>query len=264
VAALQRFVNLFRRRALERELDAEVQFHLESRIANGVRAGQTRAEAEADARAAFGHVGRVIESMREVRTMTHLESLAQDLRYGARSLARGRFSTAAVAATLALGIGANVAVFTLLNALWLRPLPYADADRLVVVEDSFTRAGIDRVTPTVPEFLDVRDWNRSFDGMAFLDHRDLLLTGGEEPARVFGGRVTASFFRVLGADAALGRIFTDLDNQPGHEQVALLSDGLWRRAFGADPAIVGRVIQIDRRPHQVVGVLPAGFQFDHP
>jgi putative ABC transport system permease protein len=264
VSAPRRFVNLFRRRALERELDAEVQFHLESRIAIAVRAGRTRAEAEAEARAAFGHVGRVTESMREIRTMTRLESLLQDLRYGARSLARGRFSTAAVAATLALGIGANVAIFTLLNALWLRPLPYANADRLVVLEDSFTRTGITHVTPTVPEFLDVRAWNRSFDAMAFLDHRDLLLTGGEEPTRVFGGRVTASFFRVLGADAALGRVFTDLDNQPGHEQVALLSDGLWRRAFGADPAVVGRVIQIDRRPHQVVGVLPAGFAFDHP
>jgi predicted permease len=264
MSMLRRFANLFRRRALERDLAAEVQFHLESRIAGGLRAGLTRAAAEAEARAAFGHVGLVTEAMREVRMMTRLESLGQDLRYGARSLARGRLSTAAVAATLALGIGANVAIFTLLNALWLRPLPYAAADRLMVLEDSFARVGVSRVTPTVPEFLDVRDWSRSFDAMAFLDHRDLLLTGGEEPTRVFGGRATASFFGLLGANAALGRVFTDQDNQPGHEQVAVLSDGLWRRAFGADPAIVGRIIQVDRRPHQIIGVLPAGFDFDHP
>jgi predicted permease len=264
MSGIRRLINLFRRDALQRELEAEVRFHLESRIASGMRAGLTRDEAEAEARAAFGHVGRITEAMREVRVTTWLESLLQDLRYGARSLARERLSTGAIVAMLALGIGANVAIFTLLNAIWLRPLPYRDAARLVTLEDQFTRLGISHVTPTVPEFLDVRSWNRSFEAMAFLDHRDLLLTGGEEPTRVFGGRVTASFFHVLGARAALGRVFTDLDNQPGHEQVVILSDGLWRRAFAADPAIVGRTILVDRRPHQIVGVLPAGFAFDHP
>ncbi len=264
MSALRRFLNLFRPEALQRELDAEVQFHLESRIASGVRAGMTRAAAEAEARAAFGPVGRVTDAMREVRVMTWLESWFQDLRYGARSLARERISTTAVVAMLALGIGANVAIFTLLNAIWLRPLPYRAASRLVTLEDSFARLGIARVTPTIPEFLDVRSWNQSFETMAFLDHRDLQLTGGDEPARVFGGRVTASFFHLLGVRAALGRVFTDLDNQSGHEQVVLLSDGLWRRAFAADPTIVGRTILVDRRPHQIVGVLPEGFAFDHP
>lgn len=264
MSAIRRFLNLFRHEALKRELEAELQFHLDSRIASGLRAGLTRDEAEAEARAAFGHVGRITDAMREVRVTTWLESLLQDLRYGARSLARERLSTTAIVAMLALGIGANVAIFTLLNAIWLRPLPYRDAARLVTLEDRFTRLGIARVTPTVPEFLDVRRWNQSFETMAFLDHRDLLLTGGEEPTRVFGGRVTASFFHLLGVRAALGRVFTDLDNQPGHEQVVLISDGLWRRAFAADPASVGRTIFVDRRPHQIVGVLPAGFAFDHP
>jgi predicted permease len=193
-----------------------------------------------------------------------LESLMRDLRYGARSLARERATTVAVIVMLALGIGANVAIFTLLNAIWLRPLPYRDAGRLVTLEDSFVREGIDRVTPTVPEFLDVRAWNRSFASMAFLDHRDLQLTGGQEPVRVFGARVTASFFPLLGTGPALGRVFTEIDNREGHERVAILSHGLWQRAFASDPAVIGRTIMIDQRPHEVVGVAPASFSFDHP
>jgi predicted permease len=264
MSVTSRFLNLFRSRALQHELDAEVQFHLELLIGRNLRDGMSRAEAEKDARRRFGNVGRITEDMREVRAMTWLESMLQDLRYGVRAFGRERLSTGAVVAMLALGVGANVAIFTLLNAVWLRPLPYRDAGRLVVLEDSFTRLSIRNTSPTVPEFLDVRSWNRSFEMMAFLDHRDLQLTGGQEPARVFGGRVTAAFFPLLGAEAALGRVFNDSDNRPGNEKVAVLTDGLWRRAFAADPAIIGRELMLDGRPHQVVGVLSAAFSFDHP
>jgi putative ABC transport system permease protein len=195
--------------------------------------------------------------------MHWLESLVQDLRYGLRSLVRDRLATVAVVGMLTLGVGANVAIFTLLNAVWLRPLPYRDANRLVTIEDAFTRLGLGQTSPTVPEFLDVRSWNRSFDQMAFLDFRDIQVTGGQEPTRVFGGRVSGSFFHLLGVDAALGRVFTDTDNLPGNEQVVILSDGLWHRAFGADRAVVGRTVMLDGRPHQVVGVLPPAFSFDH-
>ncbi len=256
MSAVSRFLNLFRTKALQHELEAEVQFHLELRIGRNLRDGMSRAEAEADARRRFGNVARITEDMREVRVMTSLESLLQDLRYGLRSLGRERLSTAAVVAMLALGVGANVAIFTLLNAVWLRPLPYRDAARLVTLEDSFTRLSIRNTSPTVPEFLDVRSWNQSFETMAFLDHRDLRLTGGQEPERVFGGRVTAAFFPLLGAEAALGRVFRDSDNLPGNENVVILADGLWRRAFAADPSVVGRELMLDGRPHQVVGVLP--------
>ena len=264
MSAANRFLNLFRSRRLQRDLEAEIQFHLELRIRRNLCDGMSRAEAEADARRRFGNVARITEDMREARVMTWLESLVQDLRYGCRSLSRDRLSTAAVVAMLALGVGANVAIFTLLNAVWLRPLPYRDADRLVVLEDSFTRLGIRNTSPTVPEFLDVRAWSRSFETMAFLDHRDLQLTGGQEPVRVLGGRVMASFFPLLGGEAALGRVFRDSDNLPGNENVVILANGLWQRAFAADPAIIGRAVMIDGRPHQVVGVLPAGFSFDHP
>jgi predicted permease len=264
MSAVSRFLNLFRSKDVERELEAELQFHLALRTEQNRRDGMSPAEAEADARRRFGNVTRIAEDMREVRVMTWLESLLQDLRYGVRSLGRERLSTAAVVVMLALGIGANVAIFTLLNAVWLRPLPYRNADRLVTLEDSFTRLGIRQTSPTVPEFLDVRSWNQSMDAMAFLDHRDLQVTGGHEPERVFGGRVTASFFSLLGVEAAVGRVFRDSDNRPGNEKVVVLSHGLWRRAFASDPGIVGRELMLDGRPHQVVGVLPEGFAFDHP
>jgi putative ABC transport system permease protein len=264
MSVLSRFLNLFRSASLQRDLDDEVRFHVESRTASNLRAGMTRLDAETSARAAFGDVRRITEDMREARAMTWVESLVQDLRYGARSLARERLPLVAVLAMLALGIGANVAIFTVLNAVWLRPLPYPDAARLVTIEDAFVTLGIPRTQPTVPEFLDVRRWNRSFDTMAFLDHRDLQLAGSDEPARVVGARVTAPFFSLLGATPALGRLFGDADNQPGNDQVVVLSHGTWQRAFGSDATVVGRAITLDSRPHVVVGVLPAGFGFDHP
>ena len=264
MSAVSRFLNLFRSKDVQRELEAELQFHLALRIEQNLRDGMSPADAEADARRRFGNVVRIAEDMREVRVMTWLESLLQDLRYGVRSLGRERLSTGAVVMMLALGVGANVAIFTLLNAVWLRPLPYRDAGRLVALEDSFTRLGIRNTSPTVPEFLDVRSWNQSLEMMAFLDHRDIQVTGGQEPQRVFGGRVTASFFPLLGVEAAVGRVFRDSDNLPGNEQVVILSHGLWRRAFAADPAIVGRELMLDGRPYHVVGVLPEGFSFDHP
>jgi predicted permease len=264
MSAINRFLNLFRSKALQRDIDAEVQFHIERRIERNLRDGMSRADAQADARRRFGNVARVAEDMREARVMTWLESFAQDLRYGVRSLRRERLSTAAMLAMLALGIGANAAIFTLLNAMWLRPLPYPDAARLVTILDSFAKLGIRETAPTVPEFLDVRSWNQSFDLMAFLDHRDLQVTVGHEPERVFAARVTSSFFPLLGVEPALGRLFRPEDNLPGHETAVVLADGLWRRAFAADPAIVGRELMIDGRPCHVLGVLPAGFSFDHP
>ena len=263
MSALTRFLNLFRSSSLQRDLEDEVRFHVDSRIASNLRAGMTPAEAETDARAAFGDVRRITEDMREARAMTWLESLVQDVRYGVRSLSRDRLPLAAVLAMLALGIGANVAIFTLLNAVWLRPLPYPDAERLVTIEDTFVRMGIPRTQPTVPEFLDVRRWTRSFDTMAFLDTRDLQLAGGAEPARVVGARVTAPLLPLLGATPALGRLFSDSDNLPGNEQVVVLSHGTWQRVFGSDTAVIGRTITLDSRPHVVIGVVPAGFGFDH-
>jgi putative ABC transport system permease protein len=263
MSVLSRFLNLFRSASLQRDFDDEVRFHVESRIAGNLRAGMTPGEADAEARAAFGDVRRITEDMREVRVMAWLESLVQDVRYGVRSLTRDRLPLAAVLAMLALGIGANVAIFTLLNAVWLRPLPYPGASRLVTIEDAFVKLGVRRTQPTVPEFLDVRSWSRSFETMAFLDHRDLQLAGSDEPARVVGARVTAPFFPLLGATAAFGRVFGDADNQPGNEQVVVLSHGVWQRVFGSDPAVVGRTVTLDQRPHLVVGVLRAGFAFDH-
>jgi len=264
MSALSRFLNLFRPRSLRRDLDDEVRFHLEMRVESNLRRGMNRMEAETDAHRRFGNVTRITEDMREVRVARWVESLWQDLRYGMRSLRRERLSTVAVLVMLGLGIGANAAIFTLLNALWLRPLPYEHPERLVTLVDSFARLGPNEASPTVPEFLDVRASSSAFERMAFLDHRDAQVTGGPEPVRVFGARVTASFFPLLGVNAALGRVFRDEDNQPGHDTVVILTDRIWRRAFAADPAIVGRPLMINDSQYTVIGVLPSGFAFDYP
>src|SRR5688500_12621781 len=162
MSALNRFRNLFRSKALQRDLDDEIQFHIDRRIARNLRAGMSPEQARTDARRRFGNVTRLSEEMREARVMTWLESLARDLQYGIRSLRRERLATAAVMVMLALGIGGNAAIFTLLNAVWLQPLPYRDPGRIVTLQDAFPKAGVRETSPTVPEFLDVRGWNRSF------------------------------------------------------------------------------------------------------
>ena len=193
-----------------------------------------------------------------------LQSVVVDVAYGGRSLLRQPLSSALILLTLALGIGGNAAMFTLLNALLLRPLPYTDSERLVTVLDSFDRVGETNVDPTVPEVLDVRDRTRAIDRIAFLDYRDLQILRGTEPYRVFAARVTASFFPTLGVDAAIGRTFREDENQPGLDAVVVLSDGFWRRAFAADPAAVGQRLSINGNPYLIVGVMPATFSFDYP
>src|SRR5262249_49356140 len=130
--------------------------------------------------------------------------------------------------------------------------------------DRFARLGVNTASPTIPEILDVQARTHAFAGIAFFDTRDFRMTGGDEPVRVYTARVSASLFPMLGVRPALGRVFVDSDNTQGRWNVVLLSDGLWRRNFGADPAVVGRTLIVNDAPHTVVGVLPRGFSLDYP
>src|SRR5262245_3401347 len=253
MSAWTRFRNLWRSGALDREIDDELQFHHEMRVARNIERGLDPAESEAEARRHFGSVLRAREGVREARVMLWLESLAADVRYGARLLRRRAGLAAVAIVTLSLGIGANAAIFSLLNALFIRPMPYEDPERLVVVVDRFTRIGVRGTAPTIPEILDLRDRNHTLSTIAFFDTRDFRLMGGDEPTRVVTARVSASLFPALGAKPALGRLFVDIDNQQGHWNVIVLSDGLWRRKFGADPGVVGRTIHLNGEPHIVGG-----------
>ena len=263
MSKLSRFVNLWRARELDRDLDDELAFHAEMRIEQNLRAGLSRAEAEAEARRHLGGTSRAKEGMREARVMLWLESVASDVRHGIRLLLRRPGLSALALLTLSLGIGANAAMFTLLNALLLQPLPYAEPDRLMAVVDRFTRVGVSG-SPTIPEILDLRERSHAFSNIAFFDTRDFRMTGGDEPARVFAARVSASLFPTLNIQPALGRLFRDEENLAGNWNVVVLTDGLWRRNFGSDPAVVGRTLTVNGTPHTVIGVLPPGFVVDYP
>src|SRR5262245_34710218 len=172
MSAWSRLLNVWRQRALDREFDEELRFHREMQIARNRQRGMAAAEADIAARRRFGSDLRAREGMRDARMMAGLDSLLADLGYGARLLRRRGGLAALAIVTLALGIGANAAIFTLLNAILLRPLPYQQPDRLVVIVDRFTRAGVDGAPPTVPEILDLRARNRVLSSIAFFDTRD--------------------------------------------------------------------------------------------
>jgi putative ABC transport system permease protein len=185
--------------------------------------------------------------------------LLADLRLAVRLLLKHPAYTLLAACTLALGIGANTAVFSLVNAVLLQPLPYAEADRLAVIWER--RLDSDRPTNVVSpaNFLRWQERSRTFSRMAAIADSRANLTGVGEPEELSGQSVNASLFPLLGTRAALGRTFVEEEDRPGHDQVVILSDSLWRRRFNADPAIVGRAVVLSGRPHSVVGVMPAGF-----
>ncbi|MGD0128466.1 MAG: ABC transporter permease [Terriglobia bacterium] len=198
------------------------------------------------------------EEMRDERVVEWLASALQDLRHGLVLMRRDPGVSALIVLVLALGIGGNSAVFTLLKAAFLDRLPFRDAGRLVTVIEN------DGWIPTVSEFREIRTHTRTLEGMAFAEYRDMQLSGTGEPTRIFAARVTASFFPLLGVNAAQGRTFAEDENQPGRPPVVILTDRFWRSRLGSDPSVLGRTLRLDGQPAVVVGVLPPGFHFDYP
>lgn len=190
-----------------------------------------------------------------------LPGIGADLRQAARLFRRRALLTSLALLTLSLGIGANAAMFSVFEAVLLRPLPYPDAHRLVLLYDQ--RADGRPTSPTIPELIDVRESSRSLDGVTYFDTRDFQIDGGQEPERVVGARVEPSFLSVLDVRPVLGRRFTSADGAQGSMGVVVLGNGLWRRAFGADPAVVGRGLRVNGAPHVIVGVLPETFSFGY-
>jgi len=190
-----------------------------------------------------------------------MESLLQDLRYGARMLMKKPGFTLIAVITLALGIGANTAIFSVVNAVLLRPLRYSDPNRLAQVWQNFPQSGANQVPISAPEFLDYKDQNRVFERMAAFRPQGFTLTSGGEPERVLGLRVSADLFPLLGVAPALGRAFLPEEDQLGGPRAVLLSHGFWQRRFGSDTALIGRSLALDGESFTVVGVMPPGFQF---
>src|SRR5262245_15647994 len=190
-----------------------------------------------------------------------MQTIWQDLRYGARMLMKKPGFTLIAVITLALGIGANTAIFTVVNAVLLRPLSYSEPERSVRLAPEWPNASFRNASE--PKFVFWREHSQAFDGVAATIGigSGVNLSGGGEPEFVRGVRVSADFFRVLGVNPAIGRGFTKEEDSPNGERVVILSHGLWRRRFGADPAVVGKSVSIDGDTHAVVGVMPEDFTY---
>jgi predicted permease len=258
--AAMRLRSLFRRPQIESELDREVRFHLERQVEENLASGMTPDAARAAALRRFGGVVQVEEECRDTRRLGLLETISADVRYAARTMRKTPGFTAVMILTLGLSIGANSAIFSVIEGVLLRPLPYPRADRIVRI---FFR------NPTYPKFalnpFDMRDFrqrNRSFESLAAIARWEVQLSGVGEPVRLQAFRATAGYFRVLGFAPASGREFDERDELPGNGRVVILSDRMWRTKFASDPNTVGRHITLDLIPYTVIGVMPPGVQ--HP
>ena len=251
-------VGLTRRSAREQDLDQELQFHREMLEAKHRAAGLDAGAARRAARLDLGGPPQIAEAWRDQRGLPILETLWQDIRYGARMLRRTPGFTAAALLTLTLGIGANTAIFTIVDAVLLRPLPYPAADRLVTIGDRNAAGYSSNVGFTT--VVDWRERSKSFDQLALMRGWQPTLVVNGEAERLAAVRVSWNYFDMMGVGPALGRGFTAADDHPQTWRVLLLSDSLWRRRFNADPSIVGRSITMNDRQYQVIGVMPAGFE----
>jgi putative ABC transport system permease protein len=258
-----RLLGLFLRRKLERELDEEIRSHFEMQIEDNLRQGMSPEDARRAARLRFGGMEQVKEAYRDKSRLGWMENLWQDLRYGVRMLMKRPSFTLIVALTLGLGIGANTAVFSVIDAVLLKPLPYVDPERLVVIYGGFLASGDLKMVASAPEFYDYREQTQSFDSLGAYQPfgANLALDGAGEPERVEGGLVTPEMFSVLRASPFSGRVFLPEEAQDGRDGVVVLGYGLWRRRFAGDEGVIGRRILINGRSVTVVGVMRPGFAF---
>ena len=255
----RRLTQWARRSEVEAAMDAEMRDHLEREIAERMARGADRTEATRLALRDFGGVERFKEEARDVVGLRFLDDASRDLRFASRLLRRNTGFTAAVVLTFALGIGCTSAIFTLVNGILIRPLPYARSAELVALWERNVSRAVDRNVVSAATFERWRDESRSFTDVAAMVPAPRTLQGA--PAeRLSAAQVSAAYFRLLGVRPALGRAFTTVDELKGGADVAILSDALWRRRFGADSSIVGRPIVLDGAPYTVVGVMPRDFE----
>ncbi|MGH9430178.1 MAG: ADOP family duplicated permease [Terriglobia bacterium] len=250
---------LFRRPRIEREMEEELRSHLQSRADDLERQGLSRAEAERQARVEFGGYQRYREECREALGTRWLGELMADLRYGVRQLRRSPGFTVIAVMTIALGISAATAIFSVVNGVLLKPLPYPNPDRLVAIAEKlppFSEFAI-----SYPDFLDWVKMNHTFAALAAYRHTDMNLTGSSEAERLKVTQVSASFFPLLGVKPVIGRNFSSGEDRRGSTPVVILSGGFWKSKFGGSPGILGKVVTLDGKGHTVVGVIPQNFYF---
>ena len=257
----------------EAEIVEELAQHLEQVYERSLKSGATEAHARQTALLELAgddllkeiqrsqkplHQAPVLETSGRSNLLT---DFLHDLRYALRMQLKNPGFTIVAVIALALGIGANTAIFSVVNTVLLRPLPYKDPERLVMVWEDATKNGYPRDTPAAANFVDWRDQNQVFEGMAAIADESFNLTGAGDPERLEGRTVSANLFPMLGVEPQFGRVFTAAEDQPGSNRVVLLSYGLWQRRFGGDSNIVGQSLTLNGESYTVVGVLPARFQF---
>jgi predicted permease len=252
---------LFARRKMYDDLAEEIRQHLEEKIESLVSSGISRTEAEQRARREFGNVAVIAEEGREVWQWHTIESILGDLKFAMRQLRRAPGFAVVAVLTLALGIGASTAVFSLFDEVILHPLPYSEAERLVFVTETVPQLGSDEVGVSVQEALDYLARSQSFGQFATYQQSGFNLTGNDRPMRVNAAQISSQVFPVLQVRPALGRAFTAEDEKAGAEHVAIISWSLWHNLYLGDPNILGKLVKLNEVPYTVVGVMPPSFQF---
>jgi putative ABC transport system permease protein len=249
-----RLRSLFRWAQADQELDDELRDHLERRTEEYVAKGMTPEEAHRRARLDLGGMEQTKEKCRDARKVSWIQDFIQDLRFGVRLLRKSPGFTAVAVLTLALGIGANTAIFSLVNGILLVPLPYPQPEKLVSITGTYPKGGV----------VAMRAQVRAMDVAAYYEGHEFNLTGQGEPLRLTGTVVSAEFFSVLGARSELGRTFVPGEDTPGQDNYVVLSHALWQQRFASDPTIIGCSIQLEGVSRQVVGVMPPDFRFPSP
>ena len=251
--------NLLAKGAVERDLDQEVRSYVDLLTEEKIKAGMSPDDARRAARLEAGSVEHIKEQVRDVRKGSLLDSGLQDFRYGIRLLRRSPGFTMLAVLTIGLGIGANSAIFSVINGVVRKPLAYPDADRLMFITSQFPTLNFSKFWISPPEYFDFSEHTRAFSHVAAYTTGAMNLSEGDRPERVNTAYVTASMFDVLGVRPQRGSVFTADQDQPGAPPVVVLSHEIWQRAFGGDPSIVGKAVQTNGLSRTVLGVMPPGF-----
>jgi len=252
---------LLRRNDRESDLERELSFHIEERVADMARSGVSEEDARRRVRLEFGATEQVKDECRDARPARWAETFVQDVRYAWRNLRRNPGFTAVAVASLALGIGGLTAMFSAFDTILIRPLPYADPDRLVMVWDDLSKTD-DRTksAPAPAEWYEWRRLNTVFTDIASTQPTDATLSGDAQPEQVPARKITGNLWSVLGVKPLIGRVFNDEEDRNG-ARVAVISYGLWQRRYGASPDVLGRKIDVNDTPYEVIGVMPREFYF---
>jgi putative ABC transport system permease protein len=264
-AWLIRLGGLFGKERREREFAEEMEDHLRRHIEDNLRSGMSLEQARRNALMKLGGLEPIKERYRERRGLPILETLLQDVRYSFRALRTNLSFTTLAVITLTLGIGANIAIFSMVNALLLHPYQFRDLDRLVRIwEDRGIDQGVDGRSIAAADGDDLRAGTQAFEALTTYRCQDFNLWADGSARPVRACRVSSNFFDVLGVSPAVGRTFTSAEERPGADQVAIVSYGFWQRWSGGDPEFLGKVLQMNQRSYTIVGIMPAGFDYPVP